>query len=601
MTTMGFFARAPAVNQVEMSEVRKRPLLYKLLLLMLPLLVLSITITGVVLSWTSHSYSLKTINQDYSNIVKSSAGEIRLYMENAEKGLSGLSMMVSVIRLDRWQQELALSAFIHKMPEFISISLISTEGKELGTTGREGEIEMVLRSETFLRACGGKNAISDLLRTEESIPYVHIAIPVLSLGKVTRVIWGELNLKSVWDVLKGIHVGRTGQVFIIDRTGRFIGHREMDRVVRGLSAVDSEILRRIHESDTSVQWIDESERPKSYRLGYRIPGLDWTIVLSQSYQEIYGYLYKNIIWAIAITLIISVIAIFLGWDQIRRFLKPIQSLHRQVQEVGKGNLDQKITVDPQDEIGDLGLAFNEMTGSLKRLIHREVEQAKELVRHKNLAVLGTTASKVTHEVGNLLNNVGLTLTALKEEGLSESGKRAVGIIENDSERVRGFIHNYLQFAKAPDLNLEKVSLDKIVREVYSIQKPAADKKAIRLDLDWTHGLPPVMTDSRFIYQVFTNLVKNSLEAMEGPGQIRIDGEIDGEYLRIGIKDTGTGIPADVVEGIFDPFFTTKGKKGTGLGLSIVKTIVETHRGTIECRSEMTQGTTFTIRLPLRDY
>ena len=346
----------------------------------------------------------------------------------------------------------------------------------------------------------------------------------------------------MWDVLNGIRVGRTGQVFIIDSSGRLVGHR-----------------------------------------------------------EIHGYLHQNILWAVAITVIICVIAIFLGWDQIKRFLKPIQSLHHQVEEIGKGDLDRHVTVDSQDEIGDLGLALNEMTHSLKRLIDREVEQAKELVRHKNLAVLGTTASKVTHEVGNLLNNVGLTLSSLKEEALSEGGKRAIGIIEKDAERVRGFIQNYLQFAKAPDLNLVRISLDKIVREVYTIQKPAADKKEIRLDLDWPSNLPPVMADSRFIYQVFTNLIKNSLEAMVDPGQIRISGEIDAEYLRVNIEDTGSGIPSEVVENIFGPFFTTKGKKGTGLGLSIVKTIVETHRGTIECQSELAQGATFTVRLPLSDY
>ena len=94
------------------------------------------------------------------------------------------------------------------------------------------------------------------------------------------------------------------------------------------------------------------------------------------------------------------------------------------------------------------------------------------------------------------------------------------------------------------------------------------------------------------------MLKNSLEAMTDSGRIRIEGRIEGEYLQVRIEDTGPGIEPDILERIFDPFFTTKGKKGTGLGLSIVKTILEAHRGAIECRSELKKGTTFILRLPL---
>ena len=96
-----------------------------------------------------------------------------------------------------------------------------------------------------------------------------------------------------------------------------------------------------------------------------------------------------------------------------------------------------------------------------------------------------------------------------------------------------------------------------------------------------------------------NLVKNALEAIGGPGKISIEGRIEGESLVVMIEDTGPGIAPEILEEMFDPFFTTKGKKGTGLGLSIVKTIMEAHRGTIECESDVTRGTTFVLRLPLR--
>ena len=122
-----------------MKRNTKKKLLYKLLFFILPLLVLSIVITSVILSWTGYTYFLKTINQDYSNIIKSSAGEIRLYMENAQKGMEGLAGVISATKLDSWQKEMALTAFNHTAVEFISISLISAEGEKVLSTGWEGE------------------------------------------------------------------------------------------------------------------------------------------------------------------------------------------------------------------------------------------------------------------------------------------------------------------------------------------------------------------------------------------------------------------------------------------------------------------------------
>jgi signal transduction histidine kinase len=216
-----------------------------------------------------------------------------------------------------------------------------------------------------------------------------------------------------------------------------------------------------------------------------------------------------------------------------------------------------------------------------------------------LAILGTTSSKVTHEVGNLLNNVGLTLAILKGEGLSQKGENALDILEKDSKRVSQFIHNFLQFAKKPDVHLKRVSIDKTVREVLFVHQTRAKQKGIQLYLNWPSNLPPVNIDTRLMYQALNNLVKNALEAMGGPGKISIEGRIEEESLVMMIEDTGPGVAPEILEEMFDPFFTTKGKKGTGLGLSIVKTIMEAHRGTIECESDVAEGTTFILRLPLR--
>ena len=86
-------------------------LLYKLLFFVLPLLILSVILTGFILSWTSYNYFLKTIDQDYRNIIKSSTGEIQQYMENAKGALESLALAISATKPDKWQKEMAMSAF----------------------------------------------------------------------------------------------------------------------------------------------------------------------------------------------------------------------------------------------------------------------------------------------------------------------------------------------------------------------------------------------------------------------------------------------------------------------------------------------------------
>ncbi len=101
-----------------------------------------------------------------------------------------------------------------------------------------------------------------------------------------------------------------------------------------------------------------------------------------------------------------------------------------------------------------------------------------------------------------------------------------------------------------------------------------------------------------MYQVMNNLVKNGLEAIDEGGVVSLKAEKNAKRLRISIEDTGPGIEPEVRKQIFKPFFSTKGKKGTGLGLSIVKSIMEAHRGSIECESEPRKGATFVLNMPL---
>ena len=584
-----------------MKSVKKTKILYRFLAFVLPFIILSILMTGIMLTWTGYVNFQKSIRQDYGNIIRSSAGEIRLFMQNAKNNLVSIAWVIAATKIDPWQQQMALTAYNQRTPMFMAMSLISPVGKTIATTRWEPQNFADTNTGLFKKALSGKTAVSRVMILKGELPFAYIAVPVKRLGQVTEILWGELNLKSVWDVLEGIRIGRTGQVYIMDLSGRYIAHREIGRVLAPPPKKRPKIFENIRQSNFPLQWTGDEDGKKTYHMGMYIPDLDWIVVLQQSLPEIYAHLYRDIYLAVFLTGIICLVAVLVGWRYVRRFLMPIESLHQQVQRISKGDLEHKISVKSEDEIGELGYAFNHMTDALKAYIQREIETAKDLVHAKNLAVLGTTSGKVTHEVGNLLNNVGLTLRVLERETFSPQGKNALKVLEKESRRVRGFIHNFLQFAKKPELHLAETSMAAIVDEVATALKPEADQRNIRFELHWPDGIPRVNIDAGLFYQAITNLVKNSLEAIVESGVVRITGLIEGEHLCVRIEDTGPGIDPKILENVFDPFFSTKGKKGTGLGMSIVKTIVEAHGGTIDVRSSPADGTRMMLRIPIRKF
>ncbi len=581
-------------------EIRKKKkIFYKFLIFLLPLLIISIIVTSVILSAASHIYFRKTVQQDYRNILKSSTGEIRIFMESAKQSMQGLALGIASTKMDQWQKEMALTAFLQANPQFVSVSILSLDGKRKVSTDLTGKIDINHDSETFKKAISGRQAVSGVILIENDFPHTHVATPMIRLGKTSEILWGELNLKSAWDVLEGITIGRTGRIYIMDMSGRYLAHREIERVVKTSLFDKPDILESLRTSTTPVEWNDIRDGTMYICMGEYVSDLKWIVVLSQKRSEVYGYLYLNLYLAVFATCAVCLVAILLGWNWIKRLLAPVQMLHNQVKLIGDGNLEKKISLETEDEISDLGEAFNRMTDSLKEYISRELEHTKALYHAKNLASLGTASSKVTHEVSNFLGVVSMSLSKIKEETLSEKGKRALEIIERDSDHLSKFIVDFLQFARKPELNLSEIKIDNIINEVVEVLQPAALQKEIHIDLEWNQDIHAINVDYSLMYQVINNLVKNGIEATPKSGAVLIRGVKEDGHLIIAIEDTGHGMEPEVIEQIFDPFFTTKGKgKGTGLGMTIVKTIIEAHRGTIECASDINKGTTFVLRLPL---
>ncbi len=341
--------------------------------------------------------------------------------------------------------------------------------------------------------------------------------------------------------------------------------------------------------------------------------------------------------------VLSLAVIAIGQVLSRMVVKPLKSLEKSMGVIAEGEFE-RIAIDSKNrEIVSLTKAINKM---LKELELRE----RHLIQSEKLASLGTLLSGVAHELNNPLSNISSSNQILMEEmkeawgfqtkALEKSAPGApsphsqsdpaflmelVGQISDQTDRARNIVRSLLDFSRDRAFKKELLSLKSIVQETIQFVRGQVPTK-IGITLSIPDDLM-IFADKQRIQQVFLNLLKNSLDAITGDeGTVSIKAEkhramddiedekigiynylkyrgkctLDQDTVDIEIRDTGSGIPLDIIPKIFDPFFTTKDVgKGSGLGLFIVHEIIEEHDGCIAVDSEPGKGTTFLIRLPVK--
>ena len=251
---------------------------------------------------------------------------------------------------------------------------------------------------------------------------------------------------------------------------------------------------------------------------------------------------------------------------------------------------------------------------LDRLILSDREKAKSnevMVHESKMAALGKMAAGVAHEINNPLaviaEEAGWMKDLLKEEDVANSQnfqefQETIKKIEYHVERVKKVTHRLLGFARRMEPTEEKVLVNDVLEECVGFLENEARYRNIKMNRELDQNLPTIASDSSQLQQVFLNILNNAIDAMGKDGALTLKTfhQPDTHQVVIKIADTGPGIPKDVLAKIFDPFFTTKEVgKGTGLGLSISYSIIEKLGGAITVDSEVGQGTTFTISLPVK--
>jgi signal transduction histidine kinase len=232
----------------------------------------------------------------------------------------------------------------------------------------------------------------------------------------------------------------------------------------------------------------------------------------------------------------------------------------------------------------------------------ELKTAQEqLVHSTKMAAIGELAANVAHEINNPLTSVlGYTTHLLKTLDLPESPRRILGMMEQETLRVRKIIRNLLDFARRKPSRMQPADITVPLRETLALVQGMAMKASVFIHEDYPHDPVIVNMDHNEMKQVFINIVNNAIQAMPQGGDLRVRVDrIRDREIAIVFADSGVGIAQDHLRKIFEPFFSTKDNgDGTGLGLSISYGIVRNHGGRIEAVSEAGKGSVFSVYLPV---
>ncbi|HQA03909.1 MAG TPA: ATP-binding protein [Thermodesulfovibrio thiophilus] len=258
------------------------------------------------------------------------------------------------------------------------------------------------------------------------------------------------------------------------------------------------------------------------------------------------------------------------------------------------------------------ITFIVITKSINTLINRikQADHEREIAianaEHADkLASIGRLAAGVAHEINNPLaiinEQAGLMKDLLQYGDLSKNKDRFIQLIDsiqNSVTRCRTITHRLLSFSRRINIGKEDINVNDVIEEVLGFIEKEIQSKGINIVYDFQDTLPKIITDKGQLQQVLLNIINNAVDAVPQGGTIKIQTRLsDSNYLEISIQDNGSGIPKDVLKHIFEPFYSTK-KKGTGLGLYISYGIIKKLGGDIHVESEIDQGTTFTIKIPI---
>ena len=326
-------------------------------------------------------------------------------------------------------------------------------------------------------------------------------------------------------------------------------------------------------------------------------GFGWVVGVGIDNDDIFAGVRELRSLLFKATLLVLLLSTLLTMVIARRTTQPIRALERHTKRVAAGDLDARIAVTTDDELGELGRAFNDMTARIKA-------QRVQLVKAEKDAAWREMARQVAHDIKNPLTPIQLSVDLMKrarDEQSPEFGtifERTVDTVRRQVDHLRDIASDFHALTGVGNANPTHFDAGALLDEVLELNAALCAEQGIALDCERPSGGAHVFLDQSQLRRVLMNLVSNAIQAMPDGGELRCTVRAADGRLEIELRDEGEGIPDQVRPRLFEPYFTTR-STGTGLGLAIARRVIEEMDGSIELVSnEPRRGTTARLSLPL---
>jgi signal transduction histidine kinase len=285
----------------------------------------------------------------------------------------------------------------------------------------------------------------------------------------------------------------------------------------------------------------------------------------------------------------TLVALLLGILLARSLTRPLGELTAAIRRMAGGQLEQQVRVRSSDEVGQLAVAFNQMSADLAR---------------SNQARRQMTAD-IAHDLRTPLTVIAGYAESLRDGVLKPTPDR-FDVIYTETQHLQRLVEDLriLSLADAGELRLNRQPLmvDGLLLRVVSAYAQQANQAGIELQVDCPPDLPPVVADEERLAQALGNLVSNALRHTPDGGRITLGARRQADGLQLRVQDTGEGIPPEALPMIFERFYRVDAARQgseSGLGLAIVRSLVDAHGGSVQVESQMGRGACFMITLPAR--
>lgn len=614
----------------------------RLLVILLSLTCVPLLVSGVLMMRTSGRAVRGAVLRTHQEIVLRAAREVGLFVESPTRVLRLATHMVGETWDDPWKVQTVLIQMCLEAPILERVYFLDAEGREITSSDLkhvpippEGErvFEETMRTRMLYRS-----DVSIHAEPYTEAPSMMLGVPVFRRGRVVGALVARVNLRNMWTLVDRIRVGEHSIAYVISAEGVFLAHTDRKNVINERRPSEKELAMIRSDVGGSMEFQDETGRWLASYARVLEPELGWYAVLQQPTEEAY---HSSAVMrrTLLLTLVVVVItgSAIVGLTT-RTIVRPVKTLVEGTHLIARRDWDVKIPVRRGDEIGELADAFEHMASELKRHSEerdralRDLQQRSEELARAN-RMLETQQrelkkanvelrkvdrlkteflSNVSHELRTPLTSMRIYLDYMAggrgTDGLSAFQTNALASIRESTNRLGSLVEDLLNLSRmetsALDLQIEESDLYEIVDLAIQELRARAERKEVRIDVEFAPGDIRLEVDRRKLMQVLSNLVGNGVKFTEPGGTVSVRADYEDASVRLRVTDTGIGIPSHEQEKIFERFYqvgqgwsASETSEGAGLGLAIVKKVVEAHGGTVGVESVLGEGATFIVVLP----